>query len=53
MQIHYLLAVDVCMHLMMGGGGGHGGAVVRHSLPTSEAGGSNPEPYVGKMVVAD
>ena len=25
---------------------GHGGAVVTHSPPTSEAGGSNPGPYV-------
>ena len=29
----------------------HGGAVVTHWPPTSEVGGSNPEPYVGKMVV--
>ena len=27
-------------------------AVVTHSPPTSEVGGSNPGPYVGKMVVA-
>ena len=32
--------------------GGHSGAVVTHSPPTSEAGGSNPKPYVGKMVVS-
>ena len=32
---------------------GHGGAVVTHSPPTSEVGGSNPEPQVGKMVVFD
>ena len=31
---------------------GHGGAVVTHSPPTSEVGGSNPELYVGKMVVS-
>ena len=30
---------------------GHGVAVVTHSPPTSEVGGSNPEPYVAKMVV--
>ena len=30
----------------------HGGAVVTHSSPTSEVGGSNPGPYVGKFVVA-
>ena len=30
----------------------HGGAVVTHSPPTSEVGGSNPEPYVRKLVVA-
>ena len=30
---------------------GHGGAVVTHSPPTSEVGGSNPGPYGGKMVV--
>ena len=32
--------------------GGHGGAVVTHSPPTSEVGGSHPGPYVGKLVVA-
>ena len=26
--------------------------LVTHSGPTSEVGGSNPEPYVGKMVVS-
>ena len=31
---------------------GHGGAVVTHSPPTSEVGGSNPRPYVEKLVVA-
>ena len=31
---------------------GHGGTLVTHSPPTSEVGGSNPEPYVGKMVVS-
>ena len=31
---------------------GHGGAVVTYSPPTTEVGGSNPEPYVGKMVVS-
>ena len=31
---------------------GHGGAVVTHSAPTSEVCGSNPRPYVGKLVVA-
>ena len=31
---------------------GHGDAVVTHSPPTSEVGGSNPESYVGKLVVA-
>ena len=31
---------------------GHGGAVVTHSPPTSEVWGSNPGPYVGKLVVA-
>ena len=34
------------------GGWGHGGAVVTHSPPTSEVSGSNPEPYVGKLVVS-
>ena len=29
----------------------HDGAVVAHSPPTTEVGGSNPEPYVGKMVL--
>ena len=32
--------------------GGHGGEVVTHSPPTSEVSGSNPRPYVGKLVVA-
>ena len=31
---------------------GHVGAVVTHSLPTSEVGGSNPVPYVEKLAVA-
>ena len=31
---------------------GHGGAVVAHMSPTSEVDGSNPGPYVGKMVVS-
>ena len=30
----------------------HEGAVVTHLPPTSEVGGSNPRPYVGKLVVA-
>ena len=30
----------------------HGGAVVTHSLPNSEDGGSNPRPYVGRLGVA-
>ena len=32
--------------------GGHGRAVVTHWPPTSEVGGSNPKPYVGKFAVA-
>ena len=32
--------------------GAMGYGVVEHSPPTSEVGGSNPEPYVGKMVVS-
>ena len=32
--------------------GGHGDAVVTHAPPNSEVGSSNPEPYVGKLVVA-
>ena len=35
-----------------GGGGGYSGAVVTHSPPTSEVGGSNPGLCVGKVVVA-
>ena len=31
---------------------GHGGAVVTHSHPTSEVGGSNPGHCMGKLVVA-
>ena len=31
-------------------GSGHGGLV--HPPPTSEVGGSNPKPYLGKMVVS-
>ena len=31
---------------------GHSGAVVTHSPPTSEVGGSNTGPYVGKLIVA-
>ena len=31
---------------------GHGGALVTHSPPTSEVGGSNPGPFVLKLVVA-
>ena len=31
---------------------GYGGAVVTHSPPTSEVGGSNSAPYVGKLVVS-
>ena len=30
---------------------GHGGAVVAHSPPISEVGGSNPRPFLGKWVV--
>ena len=30
----------------------HSGVVVIYSPPTSEVGGSNPSPYVGKLVVA-
>ena len=30
----------------------HGGVVITHSAPTSEVGGSNPRPYVGKLVIA-
>ena len=33
-------------------GMGHGGAVVTHSPPTTEVGGSNPGPCAGKFVVA-
>ena len=32
--------------------GGHGSTVVTHLSPTSEVSGSNPGPYVGKLVVA-
>ena len=32
--------------------GGHSSAVVTHSPPTSKVGGSNPGPYVGKLVVS-
>ena len=32
--------------------GDHGGAVVTHSPPISEVGGSNPRPYVGKLAAA-
>ena len=32
--------------------GGHGGVAVINTPPTSEDGGSNPGPYVGKLVVA-
>ena len=32
--------------------GDHGGAVVKHSPPTSYVCGSNPEPYVGNLVDA-
>ena len=31
---------------------GHSDAVVKHSPPTYEVGGSIPGPYVGKLVVA-
>ena len=31
---------------------GHGGTVVTHSPPTTEVRGSNPGPYVGKLVDA-
>ena len=31
---------------------GHGGAVVTHSPPISEVGGSNPKLYVRRMVVS-
>ena len=30
----------------------HGGAVVTHSPPSSEVGGLNPVPYMGKFIVA-
>ena len=33
-------------------GGGGGATVATHSPPTSEVGGSNPGPDVGKLVVA-
>ena len=29
----------------------HGGVVITHSPPTSEVDGSNPRPYVGKLVI--
>ena len=32
---------------------GHGDVVVTHLPPTSEVSGSNPRPYVGKLVVTD
>ena len=32
--------------------GGHGGVVVTHLPPTCEDSGSNPIPYVGKLIVA-
>ena len=32
--------------------GGHDGIMVTNSLRTSEVSGSNPGPYVGKLVVA-
>ena len=35
----------------LGGGGGHGGSVVTRPPPTSEVLGSQPRPYVGKLVV--
>ena len=31
---------------------GSGGTVVTHSNPTSDIGGSNPDAYVGKLVVS-
>ena len=42
----------ICFHSCRLPHRGHGGAVVTHSPPTSEAGGSNPEPRVGKLVVS-
>ena len=41
------------IHPIVSGGLGQGGAVVTHSPPTSEVGGSNPGLYVGKLAVAD
>ena len=32
--------------------GGHSGAMVTHSTPNSKVSGSNPGPYVAKLVVA-
>ena len=31
---------------------GYGGAVIKHTPPISKVGGSNPEPYVGNMVIS-
>ena len=39
-------------HVIYGNKRGHSGAVVTHSLPTSEVSGLNPGPLVGKLTVA-
>ena len=47
-----LLKTAVIKSFVHGNLRGHAGAVVTHSSPPSEVGGSNHEPYVGKLVVA-
>ena len=41
----YILSIIIIL-------GGHSSTVVTHSPLTSEVGDSNPEPYVGKMVIS-
>ena len=43
---------DCMFYLLERRTAGNGGAVVTYLPPTSEVGGSNPGPYVGKLVVA-
>ena len=49
-DFHLLLNITFIMGIIITFWG-HSGSVVTHLPPTSEASGSNPKPYVGKMVV--
>ena len=56
MQEYPLIRMLVCHRftastIVSGGGGDNGGKVVTHLPPSSEVGGSDPKPYVVKIVI--